>query len=71
MGKKKKKINWKNRKFINDVVVNTRIIDIIEYDLEQLDALDVLKETADTLIEDMERVKEIHTRKEAACDKKT
>jgi voltage-gated potassium channel len=55
---------------------STRIIDTIEYNLEQLDdltvdELEVLKETTDTLIEHMERVKEIHTRKEAACDKKT
>ena len=53
---------------------STRIIDTIEYNLEQLDdltveELEVLKETTDTLIEHMERVKEIHTRKEAACDK--
>jgi voltage-gated potassium channel len=170
MGKKKKKINWKNRKFINDVVVHTpiikmtflliilwmvfsagiylgergaegtaitsygkalywgiaalstagiadmpvsgtseilgaiwiilgsilffgtivatvtayfmrpmqrpssRIIDTIEYNLEQLDdltveELEVLKETTDTLIEHMERVKEARARKEAAFDK--
>jgi voltage-gated potassium channel len=47
---------------------STRIIDTIEYNLEQLDdltvdELEVLKETTDTLIEHMERVKE------AACDK--
>ena len=45
-----------------------RIIDTIEYNLEQLDdlsidELDLLKETIDTLIVHMERVKEAHSSK--------
>jgi voltage-gated potassium channel len=53
---------------------SSRIIDTIEYNLEQLDdltveELEVLKETTDTLIEHMERVKEARVRKEAAGDK--
>ena len=53
---------------------SSRIIDTIEYNLEQLDdltveELEVLKETTDTLIEHMERVKEARARKEAAGDK--
>lgn len=51
-----------------------QIIDTIEYNLEQLndltvEELEVLKETTDTLIEHMERVKEGHARKEVVCDK--
>ena len=45
-----------------------RIIDTIEYNLEQLDKLtvdelDLLKETVDTLIIHVERLKEKRTRK--------
>jgi voltage-gated potassium channel len=45
-----------------------RIIDTIEYNLEQLDdlsleELDLLKETVDTLITHVEHLKEIHTQK--------
>ncbi|HYQ70895.1 MAG TPA: ion transporter [Gammaproteobacteria bacterium] len=45
-----------------------RIIDTIEYNLEQLDdlsleELDLLKETVDTLITHVEHLKEIHPRK--------
>lgn len=53
-----------------------QIVDTIEYNLEQLndltvDELEVLKETTDSLIEHMERVKAAQTEKEKPANKNT
>lgn len=53
-----------------------QIVDTIEYNLEQLndltvDELEVLKETTDSLIEHMERVKTAQTEKEKPANKNT